>query len=151
MKLNENQRVYIRGGKDKKQGKRVIEELERLGGVDKYKLRGTSNKQLYYIRPNGDIDCVYDCEGRLAEFVKEYYTEVKVNEWPDIGDIFYYVGPDMRWYISKNDGDPTCNDIIRSDNCFRTHEEALEVSNQFREIIKFHKQLKKQRNGKEKV
>lgn len=144
MKLKENQKVYIRGGKNIEEGKRVIAELERRGGVNRTNLRGIGRSigNIFYIRPNGEIDCAYDAEGRIAELVKEYYTEVKVNEWPDIGDTFFFVGPDMRWCISQNNGDPTCNDIIRSGNCFRTREEALEVSNKFREIIKSYKRYK---------
>lgn len=77
MKLKDHQKFYIRGGKDAKQGKRVVKELEKRGGVNRYNLSGMGYNCLYYIRPNGVIE-IYN--GMSSKLFKDGYTEVKVNE-----------------------------------------------------------------------
>lgn len=148
MKLKDNQKVYIRGGKNIKEGKRVIAELERRGGVNSYGVTGAYSNCLYYIRQNGDIDCAYEPNGKAAELLKEYYNEVKVDEWPKKGGMFFIVGSDLTWDTMENRGDARSKAVIKSGNCFHSLSEADEVARQFREIVKWHKQIKKQRNGK---
>lgn len=162
MKLKENQKIYIRGGKDAIQGKRVIAELERRGGVNKSNCSGIIREFLYYIRHDKTISQTVEADGEVAAFLKEYYTEVKVNDvknkWPKKGHSFFIVDRDLTWHMMENKGDALSKAVIKSGNCFHSLTEADQMAKEFREIIKFHnqlkkqrKQLKEQRNGKESV
>lgn len=153
MKLKDNQKVYIRGGKNEEEGKRVIAELERRGGANSDGLTGAYTHFLYYIKQNGEIDYMQDPDGKVAEFMKEYFTEVKVNvkvdDWPKKGAMFFIVGPDLTWDTMENRDNALSKAVIKSGNCFHSLSEADYVAKEFRKIVKRHKQLKKQRNGKQ--
>lgn len=142
MKLKENQKVYIRGCEDDEQGKRVIQELESRGGVNTESLTGVDQQCLYYIRENGEISRVSEIyNDKAAELLKEFYTEVKVNdvkvnEWPKKGHNFFVVGLDLTWNMMENKGDALSKAVIKSGNCFHSRSEADEVAKMFREIIK---------------
>ena len=71
-KLSKN--VYIRG--DKNNGKGVIEELEKRGGINKYDYHGNA-EALYFIDPSTNyIVMASKMEGPLQTLLKTVYTEI---------------------------------------------------------------------------
>ena len=74
MEEKKNVFVYIRGVKGR--GKEVINTLTQLGGIDYLDLSGESPNNLYYILPNGRIDCIEYFGFWSATWFKEHYTEI---------------------------------------------------------------------------
>lgn len=145
MELKENQKVYIRGGKNNEEGKRVIEELERRGGANSDGLTGAYTHFLYYIKQNGEIDYMQDPDGKVAEFMKGYFTEVKVNvnvdDWPHAGDIYYFVSDDLGVWHGIVTDDVYCYTYAQQKarkyygNFFQTFEQAKEMAAKVRKIF----------------
>lgn len=70
--------VYIRG--DQNNGKKVIEELQRKGGINKYDYSGTANA-LYFIDPvTGYIAMTTKIEESFQNILKTYCTEISIND-----------------------------------------------------------------------
>lgn len=75
-KLSKN--VYIHG--DQNNGKKVIEELKRRGGINKYDYTGTANA-LYFIDPvTNYIAMAIITEESLRNILKTYYTKISIND-----------------------------------------------------------------------
>lgn len=71
-KLSKN--VYIRG--DRNNGEKVIEELKKRGGINKYDYAGTADA-LYFMDPvTNDIAMAAKMEEALQNIIKTYYTEI---------------------------------------------------------------------------
>lgn len=75
-KMSKN--VYIRG--DKNNGKGVIEELEKRGGINKYDYHGNA-EALYFIDPSTNyIVMASKMEGPFQTLLKTVYTEISPCE-----------------------------------------------------------------------
>lgn len=75
-----NTKVYIRG--NSKRGKEVIAELESRGGINEFNQNGTSENNLYFMRP--DTNTIDHClaTSLVGYFLQEAYTEITLPEEP---------------------------------------------------------------------
>lgn len=136
--MEDKQRVYIKG--DRNRGDEVIKLLENLGGRNCHNCKGDAEKNIYYINPLGDINCVMECQYSEWLLVKEFYEEIKLPRWKPKYDENYYqingfgeVVGDI-WYNTQID-----ESFYKFGNCFRTKEEAEAARDKIKEILNKHK------------
>lgn len=81
--------VYYKG--DEERGNEVIQKLIDLGGINKDELTGQTEKCIYFISPNGNIDCT-DSSTLVRELIEKFYTEASlpIKETITIGEKTYY-------------------------------------------------------------
>ena len=77
--------VYYRGVPDR--GDEIIDELKKLGGVNRFDYDGSSDYRLYFIRPlTKSIDFCSD-DDECAELLKDTYTEKFLPEKKELIEI----------------------------------------------------------------
>lgn len=97
--MKEQQKIYIRGSKDRPNDVRKI--LEQHGGkVDKV-TNFTSSDCIYFINHDGNIDCAF-VDSELYKIITEYYQEFKLTNssksWK-AGDILVNDEDSNKFYI----------------------------------------------------
>lgn len=73
-------KVYIRG--NSKRGKEVIAELESRDGINDFNQHGTSENNLYFMRPDTNIIDSCLATSLVGYFLQEAYTEITLPEEP---------------------------------------------------------------------
>lgn len=76
-KLKESQKIWIRGIPGKKY--KILSILKNLGGISYDWYEGEDKDFIFYITPNGYIDCVVD-NSKTGAIVKDNYKEYIIPE-----------------------------------------------------------------------
>ena len=132
--MKNEQKVCIKG--DSKRGAEVIKLLEDLGGRNCHNCKGDADKNIYYINPLGDINCVMECQYSEWLLVKEFYKEITLPKWkPEYGDNYYFIN--YKGMVMKNTWFNSVNEYTMYEfgNCFKTENEAIEASNKIKEVL----------------
>ena len=132
--MEDEQKVYIKG--DPNRCDEIIKILEDLGGHNCYNCKGDAEKNIYYINPLGDINCVMECQYSEWLLVKEFYKEITLPKWKPKNNETYYYFTDMEGVmVGKWKNNPTDSWRYDFGNCFKSYGEAKEAIIKIKNVL----------------
>lgn len=133
--MKEEQKVYIKG--NRKRGNEIIKLLEDLGGTNNRNYTGKDEDDVYFINPQGGIDCTSNSNtNTILSYIKEFYREIKLPKWKPKYDENYYYFTDMQGImVGKWKNNPSDSWRYDFGNCFKSYEEAKESVNKIKNVL----------------